>query len=496
LKIKKHSFKKSMTSITPQPQIPTEVKAGALTTLAAIGSYNKFTVCDPKIVSFATRHFERHTNFAVAFHAVIVNHIPTPTEFWQDKKLVTFSFAKHRNADLIGPTFLHCYWGAIQSTQVAQQVAYANELGNAVVSKARFIVGTVKVEETNGEALHCLKEFGIRGPSLDESQMLGSFAVASTVASEPTGVPAPMRVYSSMNRHTYTPLNFHFCQERAEYFPLVGVQNNDPVIEIELRAKQDLFTAVDTTAGPPKTLLSPLQIVTNFNDGLFTGGELLSMEIAYSGIYLDNAERQERAQRPYSYVFKYVRGPITIPVVANQKQAIVKADWENASSSYFWFYRRSSALTSQSYFDFSTRQPYASIPSNLTGSDLYTPLNPFAAATIRVNNHVRVKADGMYFYQVAPYVAKQNRLPTEPSFISSFHFDMNASEWNVDFGSQNDSRIDNLIFEFLFENTSSDGSGNPTNDGIAEAGEIQLYAQKFSVAKIAAGQFGLMYSTV
>jgi len=484
-------------SITAQPVVSTEIRAGALTTLAAIGSYNKFTICDPTQISFAGQIFQRHTNFSVAFHTVQVESKPQQAEFWPQGKMVKLRFNQNRNADLIGPSFLHCYWGRLQTNVAAKQIAWVNELGNAVVLRARFTVGNVRVEENTGEALHCLKETGIRGPGLDESQMLGAFSVPTPAPLYSRGVPSAQIVYSSANNHTYTPLNFHFCQQKEEYFPLVAVQYNDPVIEIDLRAKEDLIYAANMSSGVPGSVYTPLAILSEFSAGVFEGGDLYSMDICYSGIYLDAEERRLRAQKPYSYVFKYIRGPQIINVTQYQKQVQQKIEWENATASYFWFYIDTLNVFDRQYFDFSTRAPFASIPSIFSGFGTYTRMNPFAEVTIKVNDNVRVRADGMYFYQVAPYVAQQNRLPTPPSYICSYHYDMDASVWNQDFGSQNDGRIDNLVFDFTFVNSSADfTTGAATNNGIAYPGQIQLYAKKFSVAKVAGGQFGLVFPTV
>lgn len=494
------------TTYTPVICPPSKIKSGALTTLAAIGAYNSFIVCDPEKPSFPGQSFARHTNFAVGFHLGAVTHAPIGSRFWDRDHLVKFSFGAHeRAADLIGPTFFHCYWQRLASTS-SDLISWVNELGNAVVNRATFLVGNQKIEEMTGEALHCLGEFGIRGPGLHEDQMLGKFDTAQTISSEPTNIPVNLRAWSSANRHTYTPLNFHFCHRKDEYFPLVSVQYQAPEIHIQLRGKIDLIKAVTPASSSPPvpaSIVEDLLILNNFTNGTYTGGDLLSMDIGYSGVYLDTDERRARANRPYSYVFEYIKCDETVNVNANTRELRRKVTFENASSAYWWFYRRNSITRGtvalvKDYFDFSTRQPWNSVPANSGGiSSVYTPLNPFACARILVNNNVRASGDGLFFYQVNPYIALANRTPREPHFINSFDFGMNAAQWNYDNGSQNDSQIDNLVFEFTFENSSADPTtGVATNDGIAEGGTVFIYATKFSVAKISGGQYGLAFSTV
>jgi len=492
----------SYAAITVNPQ---SVKSGTLTTLAALGSYDKFIVCDAQKASFPVQTFSRHTNFAIGFQLAAIANAPLGSGFWERGRELTFSFDKtERSADLIGPTFLHCQWGRLAATvdPSTNQIAYVNELGNAVVSSARFSVGGVPIEEVTGEALHCMNELGVRGPGLDESMMLGKAQITQTTAAVPQSIPITMRVWSTANRHTYTPLNFHFCHRREEYFPLVAVQYQAPEILLRLRGKVDLIRAVNTVPDPNE-IVPDATIVSRFASGEYVGGELLAMDIGYSGVYLDSEERRARANKPYSYVFQYVHCKENFRVQKNQRVLEQKVSFENATSSYWWFYRRDSIdrVTAtggpiKDYFDFSTRQPYGSIPLTVGGvDDIYVPLNPFAGTRILVNNNVRVAADGLFFNQVNPYIALANRLPREPSFINSFNFGMDAAQWNYDNGSQNDSKIDNLVFEFTFENSDAVG-GVATNNGLDEAGTVFVYANKFSVAKISGGQYGLLYSTI
>jgi len=483
------------------------VKQGAITTLAALGAYDKFVVCDPQRASFPAQSFARHTNFSVAFQLRGIPNAPLGSQFWERGRTVQFSFDKtERSADLIGPTFLHCHWNRIAAAaplvSSTDLIAYVNELGNAVVDTATFLVGNTPVESHTSEALHCMSEFGVRGAGLNEASMLGKFSTTLSPIDDPTTLPVTTRAWSTANRHTYTPLNFHFCHEKEEYFPLVAVQYQDPVIELSLRGKLDLIRAV--TAASPNVIIQDSLVQSRFEAGDYVGGDLLAMDIGYTGIYLDTDERRTRAQNPHSYVFQYVNCKEKYRVQQNDKKLEVKLNYENATSSYWWFYRRDSITRPttangavKDYFDFSTRQPFNSIPPNVGGvAEVYTPLNPFAVSTIYVNNNVRVTGDGVFFNQVNPYIARTNRLPSEPSFVNSFNFGTNAAQWNHDNGSQNDSKIDNLVFEFTFENSDANGAGVATNNGLAETGTVYVYANKFSVAKISGGQFGLAFTTI
>lgn len=484
-----------------------DITSGALTTLAAQGSFNQHVTCDPQQTHFPGQAFQRHVHFALAHIPVCVDQKPSPAYSWPDNYKVSATLSQKRAGDLLGSVMLYSrysamLWNGARVDNTAQQVGTVDNFAIAQVQKARLMIGDQVLEEHTGDALFIMNEMGWQGPGLDTSYMHSShpgvYGSVTDYAGGPwnaNNIQDPVQVRVAEASEYATDLHFHMGNGHDQddavcgYLNLANIQYQKVKVEVELRKKVGLIRGKDVAGGGA---ISETDLSTNILNQSTGNFGLLDMHFWMQVVFLSPEERVKRAKLPETKIVKYIDEIASQRISAGTSEIEFKLDTENNTSSLIAYYARDNRLddSAKDYFDFSVPVNDGLVPSggglvNAAPTFIYHPRSPVDRIILKNNNNTIIDAPSLFWHHASPYLVRHHKLPSQ--FIFSHSFGTHPTVYNRHTGSQADSRIDSVLMRVLL------AKNNDAGTGIAHAGTLKVIAIKYTALTINKGQVGILY---
>lgn len=498
------------------------VSDGALFELGAVGVEERYTVCDPQ-KSFFVQCCKRHTNFAFAQLDFNAEQHVSNLVYWPDGYTLNARMPKH--GDLLLGSWLRLYLGrlTLPSGTIARQddnggakdpnllgegdedvqLNWCEEVAFAAIMQADWQVGNNLMDRLDGEALHMYHEQGTcEGRILRDA--IGKQRSGNYVNSSYTNVSA-LTTFSATDRYLYAPLLFSYMKGPENAFPIVAVQHDEIRYKVELRGRANLITALDVSAGPgaevPISKADPRAGTNTY----VTGGQLIEAGFTAELAFLDKPEQESYTSSAFHKYYEYTQGYASKIVAAQDKSVTIQnLAFNHAIVKLNTFYRATAKLSAQEYFNFSTPLPNSIAPQRIDpapagGTDivgLKRELNPFECIEVQYGSAPRVSRQGVYLHECVPYL-RHRRI--DDSFSCVYSFAMDPECGTCPTGASNIGRFSNTPMKFTFIDSYESGDEDSPSTlvrgtGIAEAGEVRVYALTQGFYKVAGGRLALRWS--
>lgn len=482
---------------------------GTITSLTANGiaeGYSKHITCNPTKTHFPHQSFHRHTHFALAHINLPVKNKPAPNFLWPDNHLVEADV--DRAGDLIGKIMFCTRYNRLTSEAAATQtvtgmaVGAVNHFAFAQILNTTLEIGSQVIESHSGEALFVMDQLGYNGKDVDMSHSHASYATnlgaeADSIAVSNT-IPHELQLRVAEISEYAVNLQFHCgrgndAEDLAKMmWPNLSVQRQKLKITTALRKKIGLLKSYGSSGLNHDTEDELTTILTNATAAGIGKFELLDMYYSLQAVYLDPQERMKRAHQDNNRIIKYVKQLAATRFNAGDSHLEIKLDSDQNTSDYIIFARRDNAshYSAKDYFDFSVHVNDGLVPNDLSSASattVYWPRNPLQHLRLKANNNVQVDATAQHLHQITPLFHHYNNVPTQ--FICVISKSLNPHVQSEDWGSQADSKIDNLVLEVDLAKT------NTAATGIAYAGTVYVLSTKCSRIKVSGGQVGIEFPT-
>lgn len=257
---------------------------GGLLQIAATGAQNEYVNGNPSMTHFRAV-FRRHTNFAMEPYRMAFTS--ANLQFNQSSKR-TFSCTVDRYAQLLSDCYfimtLPDIWSPLvplngaqpppnydpRSTAIGYEFQWIQNIGYNLIDNISISANGVVLQTLRGEWLKFYSAMH-HDPSKKQivDQMVGNVVELKDPANAydrqgqyPHAVTpaamssAPTTEPSIRSRQLFIPLHFWFCENDGLALPLTSMQNCEITINVTVRALQDLYTVVDTSALSITTLIT------------------------------------------------------------------------------------------------------------------------------------------------------------------------------------------------------------------------------------------------
>ena len=298
---------------------------GGLLQIVAYGSQDIYITGNPQITFFKAV-YRRHTNFSMESIKQIFNGT---ADFGQE-----VSVTLQRNADLVHKIYLQVKLPSIDisesnsNTTTYSAFRWLNWIGHILIKTVEIRIGGQTIDKHYGEWLHIWNELSqTPGHGPGYSEMVGN-------------VPKLTQIYSSNNTSTtlsnstgeytlYIPLQFWFCRNPGLALPLIALQYNDIVINIEFRELNECIWATKQSTASSgwnssqgKNVFSTVPSISS-NTNLY---------VDY--IYLDTDERRRFSQVPHEYLIEQLQftGEETLSSISNN----IKLNFSHPVKELIW----------------------------------------------------------------------------------------------------------------------------------------------------------------
>jgi len=239
---------------------------GAVLQLAAMGEQNIVLSGNPQM-SYFVAVYKRHTNFT---YQEIINYFTGRTDFG-----MKFFCKINKIGDLLGELYLNVTLPDLDelNTDPANPVSWINAVGHAIIREYSIQIGENIIDRQYGIWLEIWSELNISNDDRDAYNNLVGKHNAFTNATQ-TG-----------QLNLFIPLQFWFCRNPALALPLISIQRQDVILNIELEKCDQLITL--NRVGFHKQLLNA---------------------VLYARYYfLDDSERKVFARRKHSYLIEQLQ---------------------------------------------------------------------------------------------------------------------------------------------------------------------------------------------
>jgi len=500
------------------------VSNAALYELGAVGVEERYTVCDPQ-KSFFVQCSSRHTNFAFAQLDIEAKHPVSNLGYWTEGHVLDYEMPKH--GDLLLGLWSRMRLGRLTLpvdvitradnaglTKNAQlwnerdedvSLHWCEEVGFAAIKEAEWRVGSSVLDRLEAEALHMYHEQGTKEGRILRNA-IGKQRTGNYINSSYTNTGG-LRTFSASDRTLYTPLLFSFMRNVENAFPHVAIQHNEIRFQLTLRARSNLISAFDVSAGEDaKVALNKNNPALNTGAATdsVTGGALIESALTAELAFLSKPEQESYTRSSFHKYYEYTQKSAPIRVNANDKTVqIANLGFNHSIVQLNVAYRATSKTAAYEYFDFSTVLPVSVAPSSVPGDSndpldplenqtgLSRDLNPFECIELLYNSAPRVSRQGVYMHECVPFM-RHNRI--DDSFSCVYSFAIDPESHNGPTGSSNIGRFTTTPLKLTFIDSAEGVPLGTFGSGILEGGEVRVYALTQGFYKIAGGQLALRWS--
>lgn len=342
-----------------------------------------------------------------------------------------------------------------------QYVSWVNAIGHAMLQEVSVNIGSHEFDSHLGEFLEMWESLSAPSDRL-LSQMTGRYASIEACAEA-----------SLMDQTLFVPLRFWFNRFTEQALPLVSLYWHDTELQFATRPISDLYV-VNGSVIAGSVVEGP---ATNSATQISVPNVIPDMHILSNLVYLDRPERAAFANSKSEYVIDQVQflGAESITSTATTLSHSIR--FNHPITEIIWAIRRNEAEAANDWFNF-----WGAMTTELPDNQL---TDPFATASITLNNHDRViDLPAMYFRTVQPYQS-HSRIPAADRCVYCYSFALEPEEM-FDSGSVNMSRMDSGYLKITYNN----------NDGLHPSinGRIYIFGRGKNVAKVTVGMAGLKFA--
>lgn len=372
---------------------------GGLLNLISYGNQNVVLNGNPTKTMFKTT-YAKYTNFGLQKFRLDYDGLRT----LRMNETSTFSFKVPRYAELLMDTYLvvtlPTIWSPILppancDTGVWRpyEFKWIPNLGSQLIRQVTFSIGGQIIQRFSGQYLQNLVErdfnatkkssyYNMTGhvPELnDPANVYGRKNTYPNAyyTTDPLGPEPSIRA-----RQLYIPFNVWFTLAARMAFPLVSLQYNELVIEVELRPINELYVVRDVL-DPDFTNLVPPYIQANQNTSEFQFYRFLQpppntaldyansdkrtnwaadIHLVSTYAFLDDDETKLFAAKEQQYLIKEVH-EYSFPNVTGSKK--VQLDSLSMVANWMWFYQRSDAYLRNEWSNYSNWAYDGQLPANV-----------------------------------------------------------------------------------------------------------------------------------
>lgn len=491
------------------------VVSGAILQLSAVGAQNAYvTGIDYTLFKSGIKAY---TNFSVA--QTLINQQGNPLNEYYGNT-VRFKIPRS-GGDLMYKTYLTFILEGVYLDQTdpgyvpGSDVAFTEDPGHATIDYVQLMIGGAAFDRMNADQLDIQSEL---------VNPVGKETYAFTGQSSAIGGATENLTNSKSARRILIPLPFWFHNNVSQCLPLVALMFMDVEIEVKFRNLDDIvvhvpsngdpLTTASDTPGAPVPVTHPAYLpqgdagaagslitypvtfsaAPNVSpESAIRGGRMYQPQLLVSFVYLDQMERRLFAGSGHEYVIS-LHGFMGSEAKLAQAHQRVRKTMRNPVSEINMFVRRDNTVGTRyarQWFD------YTGLPKdtryNAPFGGTSSPINKYQQSVanlndypvehwqLRLNNHERFVPQENFSVNYYRHVVPQethSKIPTTDFFSYVFAVKPELLEAN---GSLNASRIDDIVFEFVFPQ-------------FLEAARIYIYYNFWNVIKISSGLAGVRFS--
>ena len=473
---------------------------GGVAQLIAFGAADQYIMGNPDF-SYFRMVYRKHTNFSMEGIGLSFNNKP----MLDYETSGTYTCNIGRNADMVKDIYLTFVLPSIYSNDT-HRFQWIKNIGNYIIKRTWVSVDNQVIDMQYGEWMDVWNELTMDASKrLTYDRMIGNvyeftspraladYAIITnnnlTYSYYPVGTDdAP----SIPSRRFYIPLKFWFTKNSSVALPLIALQYQTVVLNIEFRPIRELYQVFDRTLAryvSPTYFMQrhyayddPLVVEDTVYKGDVRIGRFLvppsqtgtsrvidiNATVEANYVYLDTPERTLLAsQTQIDYLVEQVYQSFNDGIVKNRVLDLVL---HNPCKEMVWITRRSDVINYNDWNNYSNRHPY-----DYNYPTLYN-------AKIMFNGLDRIEyKSNAYFNLIQPYQHHTNS-PTEGVYVYSFAL---YPEKSAPSGSCNMSMIQNVQMAVTM---------NDMEPGYDYEYELTLYTLSYNIFRIMSGTGAMVFA--
>lgn len=400
------------------------------------GALDKYTTGGEAIDSdytFFKVSYPRHAPFALDVKDYVAQG---GTLDWGRK----ITFDADRTADLLWHLYMVADIAALNTGAVAANNSFVDDVGRAMVSTCRMLIGGQEIDRITGEYIHAEEELTV----LEENHfgpLTGKF-----------GVQAALDAQAVKKQRLYVHLPFFHTESSAQALPMLGSGRTAIKYELQVRAKLDCLNATGHALAPNAAL--------GALDDIYLSANLVYLSEAQRTAYVESTE-------PHEYLINTVQ-EVRTNIVAGSTSARIDIQLNNPVKELIMFGRTDVNTTARRWFNWDGE-------ASLLASTAYAYEGEvFESLRMTMNGNDRVKAQDPLYYRVVQPSQYHTRIPAKRIYVFSFGVDPEGINPS---GSLNFSQIDRWQQHLVF----------PQAAGLAGGMEWVLYARSLNLLLVDGG---------